>query len=228
MIDREDLTFLRNVLSLHNYDVDLEFLTTILNTTHNNPELSEDIFDSFSDNQYKAKGKLIHRLDGLGLLSPTTNVSIFGGWYGSILVPLLMDKVNSVDVYDVDEKVINLAKNNLFKDTEGVEFIHHDVFGELKSRIADTDLVINTSCEHMPPMKEWPHWKRKRVENIRHFALQSNNMFGIEGHINCVNSMEEFVNQMPDTLHVKHVEEIEDSRGIRYMIIGELDVRRSR
>ena len=47
-------------------------------------------------------------------------------------------------------------------------------------------------------------------------------MFGIEGHINCVNSLEEFKSQLPERARVLYQEEIEDTRGTRYMLVGKL------
>jgi len=78
-------------------------------------------------------------------------------------------------------------------------------------------LFINPSCEHMPPMKEFPYWPKST-----HFAFTSNNMYDIEGHVNCVSSIQEFKNQLPDNATVTVEHEIKDSRGIRYLIVGKL------
>jgi hypothetical protein len=55
-----------------------------------------------------------------------------------------------------------------------------------------------------------------------YFAFQSNNMFGIEGHVNCVNSLQEFKDQMPERAEILFEEEVEDTRGTRYMLVGKL------
>jgi hypothetical protein len=80
----------------------------------------------------------------------------------------------------------------------------------------------------MRPMNEWgpapkykiPWWKRVTPT---YFVFQSNNMFDIEGHINCVNSMDEFKSQLPINSNIIYEEEINDTRGVRYMLIGELN-----
>ena len=64
------------------------------------------------------------------------------------------------------------------------------------------DLFINTSCEHMPSMKDWPLWDWILYKNNPYFAFTSNNMTDIEGHVNCINSIEEFEKQLPDTAKV--------------------------
>ena len=70
------------------------------------------------------------------------------------------------------------------------------------------------------PAKEWKHWW-PRYDICR---LQStNNMFGIKGHINCVNSIDEFEDQLPEGAKVVFREEIKDTRGTRYMLVGKFD-----
>ena len=75
----------------------------------------EDILDSFSDNQIKAKSTLVNELDKLNLLNKDTEVVIFGCWYGSVLIPLLYDKVKKITAIDSDNNVITLGKNRLFR-----------------------------------------------------------------------------------------------------------------
>jgi hypothetical protein len=47
-------------------------------------------------------------------------------------------------------------------------------------------------------------------------------MFDIEGHVNCVNSLQEFKDQMPERAEILFEEEVEDTRGTRYMLVGKL------
>jgi hypothetical protein len=72
---------------------------------------------------------------------------------------------------------------------------------------------------------EWPVYKIAwwdRVKPSAHFAFTSNNMADIEGHINCVNNIEEFKKQLPSGAEVLRQGDIEDERGIRYLLIGKL------
>jgi hypothetical protein len=72
----------------------------------------------------------------------------------------------------------------------------------------------------MPPMKEWPFWIN--VSKDAHFAFMSNNMDYIEGHVNCINSVEEFKNQLPNNFKVLFEDEIVEERGIKYLIVGKI------
>ena len=209
--------------------MDIKFLQTILNNLISSSmrEVREDkdLLDSFSPNQFKSKLKLVEHIDKLNILTKNSEIIIFGSWYGSILIPAFYNKVKKITCIDQDAKVISRAKYNLFKDFN-VDFITGDVF-EFRESYKNADLFINTSCEHMKSMKEWgpaptyknPWWNRV---SPAYFAFQSNNMYDIEGHINCVSSIEEFKYQMPDKAEILVEDRIVDDRGTRFMLIGKI------
>lgn len=187
-------------------------LRNVLKTLKEKPSHVLDIVDSFSDNQFNAKKVLLQHVSKY--LTSDSTVAILGCWYGSILVPSLAPKVKKIIAVDLDDDVVRIGKNKFFKDFENVSWSTGDVFVK-ELDYSQVNLVINTSCEHMRPMKEWPFWNSNCF-----FALQSNNMYDIEGHVNCVDSMEQFVEQLPDNSSILHTEEIEDSRGTRFLVIG--------
>ena len=65
-----------------------------------------------------------------------------------------------------------------------VRVFHKDYFTYQEKR--RTHMIINTSCEHMLPMNNLTHACNT------YFAFQSNDMFNIDTHINCVNNSKEF------------------------------------
>ena len=185
----------------------------------------KDLLDSFSPNQFKSKLKLVEHIDKLNILTKDSEIVIFGSWYGSILIPAFYNKVKKITCIDQDAKVISRAKYNLFKDFN-IDFITGDVF-EFRDSFKNADLFINTSCEHMKSMKEWgpaPTYKNPWWDRVSpaYFAFQSNNMYDIEGHINCVSSIEEFKYQMPDKAEILVEDKIVDDRGTRFMLIGKI------
>jgi len=209
--------------------MDIKFLQTILNNLISSSmrEVREDkdLLDSFSPNQFKSKLKLVEHIDKLNILTKDSEIVIFGSWYGSILIPAFYNKVKKITCIDKDPKVISRAKYELFKDFN-VEFITGDVF-EFRDQYKNADLFINTSCEHMKSMKEWgpaPEYKNPWWDRVSpaYFAFQSNNMTDIEGHINCVSSIEEFKYQMPDKAEILVEDKIVDDRGTRFMLIGKI------
>ena len=180
----------------------------------------KDLLDSFSPNQFLSKMNLINHINSLNILTKNSQIVIFGSWYGSILIPAFYDKVQKITCIDQDSKVINRAKYELFKDLD-VDFITGDVF-EFRNAYKNANLFINTSCEHMKPMREWgpaPQYKNPWWDRVSpaYFAFQSNAMFDIPTHINCVNNIEEFKKQLPDRAEVLIEDEIPDERGTRFL-----------
>jgi len=194
--------------------MDLKLLQNIMEEVREN----KDLLDSFSPNQFKSKLKLINHIKDLDILNKDSEIVIFGSWYGSILIPAFYNDVKQITAIDKDPKVISKAKYKIFKDYK-VDFISKDVFDWApdSSRIKKTDLIINTSCEHMPSMK------KLNLETKSYFAYTSNNMYDIEGHINCVSSIEEFKYQLPDNAKVMIEDKIVDERGTRFLLIGKYE-----
>tara|TARA_B100001057_G_scaffold126591_1_gene125497 strand:+ start:19125 stop:20183 length:1059 start_codon:yes stop_codon:yes gene_type:complete len=247
--DQNELDFFNSTLTVTNPTLDVETLYNILKTVKDQPELKEDIFDSFSDNQIASKTALLSQIDELNFLNKDSNVVIWGSWYGSILIPQLVNRVNKVVCMDIDEKPLNIAKNRFFTNYRNIDYVSGDVFENYKDIYQKVNLIINTSCEHMRPMEEWPWFRfssmetdavhpkgyaddkphrRKVYQSAKlssdcYFAFQSNNMFDIQGHINCVNSLEEFKKQLPERAEVLYEDEVADTRGTRYMLIGKFN-----
>jgi len=201
--------------------MDLNLFKNIIKEARNN----KDLLDSFSPNQFKSKENLINHINNLNILNKDSEIVIFGSWYGSILIPAFYDKVKKITAIDLDPNVISIAKNRIFKDYN-IDFITGDVF-EFRDQYKNADLFINTSCEHMKPMKEWgpaPEYKNPWWNRVSpaYFAFQSNAMFDIPTHINCVNNIDEFKKQLPDNAEVLIEDEIPDERGTRFTLIGKI------
>jgi len=230
----DSVAFLNHLYGYSFPYMDTNLLTNVYQVIKEHPEQKSTLLDSFSPNQMTAKKALIDAVDKLNILDYDSTVVIWGSWYGSVLIPLLTKKVKKIISIDLDNEPLQIAKNRLFKNYENISYIADDVFKTYRDAYLDTKLIINTSCEHMLPMKEWKWFgagamsKDTNTEVFRnpklpddcYFAFQSNNMFGIEGHINCVNSIDEFKNQMPERAKVLYEEEVEDTRGTRYMLVG--------
>lgn len=196
-------------------DIDLQLFKNVITEGRHNP----DLLDSYSSNQFKSKEVLINHIKKLNILNNESNISILGSWYGSILIPAFKN-VNLITLIDLDDKVIRIAKQRLFNHYTNTDFITADVFnlGKHSYRIEKSNLIINTSCEHMRPMKELKTLKNSKS----YFAFQSNNMSYIKDHVNCVNSIEEFKKQMPENSKILIEDYIKDDRGIRFLLIGQL------
>tara|TARA_B100000900_G_C20536706_1_gene698709 strand:+ start:210 stop:1052 length:843 start_codon:yes stop_codon:yes gene_type:complete len=212
--DNDFVNFYILTIELIDKDIDTTLLSNVLKAIKHLPDSQKTICDSFSNNQLVAKKTLIKNLEQY--LSKDKKVAILGSWYASILVPLLYNKVNEIWPIDIDEQAIKIGKNMFFSNIKNIQWAVGDVFEKTIARdYKKINVVINTSCEHMRPMKEWKYWRPEML-----FAFQSNNMYDIEGHINCVDTLKDFLDQLPEGSTILHTEEIEDTRGKRFLVIG--------
>ena len=194
--------------------IDLQlFKNVIAEGRHNS-----DLLDSYSPNQFKTKERLIGHVRDLNVVNEQSEITILGGWYGSILIPAFKE-AKRISLIDIDKNATSIGKQRLFKHYNNVDFITSDVFDKNRyGRIRYANLIINTSCEHMKPMKELEALQ----ESNAYFAFTSNNMLSIEGHINCVYDLDDFEKQMPDNAKILVRDNITDERGTRFMLIGKL------
>lgn len=153
--------------------------------------------DSMSPSQIESKTWLVEKLS---LVIPTffelngkIRVQLFGGWFGSPLSIMLRqnsDQIKSIDNIDIDPKTKKFFEN--FMSIYNIAGNHY-CQNILDPIVNDdkTNLVINTSSEHMPSLPKILENKNYSEDTI--FALQSNNMFHIDDHINCVKSEDELL-----------------------------------
>ena len=207
------------MIDLEKNTIDLDLFKNVLREIKNSNRT--DILDSFSDNQFKSKTQLLKMVNECDILDKDSQVSIFGSWYGSLLVPFLAHRVNKIIMLDLDDEVIRTGKNRFFSNYENVSWSTGDVFSKWRDDFVYTSLFINTSCEHMQPMKKWQHWNK--VYKPCYFAFQSNNMYHINTHTNCVNSIQEFKAQMPKNFQILQEHELQEDRGIRFTLVGKIN-----
>lgn len=208
------------MIDFYNNQINLDLFQNILREIKENPNISEDIIDSFSVNQFKAKRKILDLILELPIPSNNLEIVIFGSWYGSLLVPGLAPRAKKITCIDLNEEVLKIGKNKLFFDLNNVDYIQGDVFEKDLSRYHSCDLFINTSCEHMLSMKEWPFWNYAKENAF--FAFQSNNMYEIETHINCVSKIKDFKRQLPRNFHITAEDKLQEERGTRFSLVGQI------
>lgn len=193
---------------------------------------SKELIDSFSLNQIDSKKHLIELMDEHGLTKPGTNYGIMGCWFGSILIPLLLKRdARRIYGWDMDPYAIEVAEK-LFEEMPKPHFYAQDIWVEKPTNFGECDVIINTSCEHMPPIGEWAGWKsyfKKYSSDQKNptWIFQSNNMHGMKDHINTVDTLEEFEDQMHPMFDITYSDEIDHpfEEGVkRFTIMGKLYV----
>lgn len=170
------------------------------------PDRAADIAQSFDHKQVECKSWLINELKKINI-KPNVFLYIAGAWYGNILVPLLRQiysKKICIKMHDIDYKSVDIAKRFFKYDN----LIKSDVVNS--EDFLYNDFLINTSCEHMKPL---------RIEQNTYVAFQSNNYRQIEEHINCVDSCEELISQYNlKEIYFQGAKQFEKYK--RFMIIG--------
>lgn len=191
-----------------------EWTNTFLFISQNYPHRMKDFAKSFSENQIYAKSWLVETLQMHSISDvKDKEIYILGSWYGTLLVPLLTKKIphiKTIHLVDYDDEALVIAKN-LFPN---VQTMQCDINFDLPDLI-EADIIINTSCEHMLPMKDF---------NFNGLCIfQSNNFTPEKSHINCVDTLDEFIEQSGLT-EIDFKGEIPfhryDDEYKRFMVIG--------
>ena len=214
-----------------------------INTYRKTHEDYSPIHDAMSRSQIRSKIWLIEELDKVRLqLSDTAyyNVLVMAGWFGQLRSiydrKLTYRKMRFLDsdksACETSDYIFNLSSlenykvksvcadiNNLVLHKNGYEWDVENFKENTKfTEKFLPDLIINTSAEHMT--EEWFHQIRfKELESNPIVAIQSNNMFDGDGHVNCVYSVDHMKKKFP-MKEVLYEGELQLKGYKRVMIIG--------
>lgn len=177
------------------------------------------MLDSLSPNQLESKYWLVETLQCI-VGDDEVRIQLLGGWFGFPLTDIILQHLNVkyLQNIDIDEKALHLYK--MFRDSKPMYNLDCRCMDacEPYKLDKDMDIVINTSSEHMPDLNEIR--KNKDYKKSCLFAIQSNNMFHVEDHINCVNNQEELAAKSGLT-DIQYIGTHQMPNGYeRYMVIG--------
>lgn len=186
-------------------------------TQKQRPWQSRRLLDSSTASQVQSKIWLANELQKQNL--KFKNVCLIGGWFAQFITPLMFDNfdINLVHNYeiDIDAKQISYKFNRRYKENNRYKAINKNLL--LHPLKEEYDLIINTSCEHMYPMKKF----RELNPNLKAwFVLQSTNEDKFDDHINCVNNTKELAEQ-GELKQVLYEGQLTLDNGMtRFMVIG--------
>jgi hypothetical protein len=194
--------------------------------------------NAFSRSQIRSKIWLITEL--AKIRTSWQDVAVFAGWFGQLTMIFRQQLTyRSMRIIELDtaacrasDYVFNLANltehkikavnadiNTLTLHKNGYEWPVEN-FKESTSyreKFLPT-LIINTSAEHMT--EEWFHQLRfKQLEGDPIVAVQSNNLFDIDEHVNCVHSVDHMKKKFP-MREVLFAGELQLKGYKRVMLIG--------
>ena len=116
---------------------------------------------------------------------------------------------------DNGAKDISYKYNKRYKDTGQYQCLIKDAM--MKELDEIFDIVINTSCEHMFPMKRFVEMNK---QNSPLYVLQSTNDDQYDDHINCVSSPKELAEQAEFVDVMYSGTKTLDNGMKRFMVIG--------
>lgn len=177
---------------------------------------ADTISDAFSRGQVKSKIWLTEELSKID--TNYDNVLVLAGWFGQLkslyVKNLTYKKMRILDMdrtaceisdsvfnlYDLENykvKSVNADINNLNLYKNGFEFdVENFSTGKIITEKFLPNLIINTSAEHMDD--SWYNQIRfKELASNPIVAIQSNNLFDIPEHINCVHGVDHMKKKFP-------------------------------
>ena len=199
---------------------DSPLIQDIVKTAAEFPE--PDLGTAFNHNQTASKTWLIEALhDALG--GNLGVVYVLGGWYGVLGALLLHDRrfdISRLLSVDLEDHCRPVAESLNRTHVDGGRFtaLTADMLGLDYAGGATApkpDLLINTSCEHLERFGDW----FAGVPDGMALALQSNDFFDCDYHVNCVPSLAALEAQAPMT-EILFAGELETKNYTRFMLIG--------
>lgn len=183
---------------------------------------SEDRYrtlEAFWKGQLRSKENLIENLERVDELNAKSNTAVIhGGWLG-VTASLLF---NSGIDFDYIESV-DLDKS--CKETANTINKRYEMSGEFCASAKDMityeydfvpDLVVNTSCEHLT-LDSFDYWLGN-IPRSSIIALQNNDYYEHEDHINCVENLGEFIEM--SGIDPIFTDQIETHKYTRFTLIG--------
>jgi len=181
-----------------------------------NSDNRDRTLESFWGGQLQSKTWLIEKLQSVTTSITNANVVIHGGWNG-VLASLLFNSdlgIKHITSVDIDPNVKETALTiNKRQEMEGR---FSAVTADMCDHTYNADIVINTSCEHISK-KQYINWYNNIPRGCT-VVIQSNNYYELDEHINCFDTLEDFVNECK--LQVSKTYELELPKYKRFMIIG--------
>ncbi len=195
------------------------------------PEI--DLVDALSSGQIESKKWLIHTMEDLQI--PLGNIFVLAGWWGMLPAMIFESKLDYKNIrsFDIDPSCAPIADSLNRKyvmeqwkfkattqDILEINYRTHAYFtkradGTMAEIIDSPDTLINTSCEHIVDFPAW--WEMIPIGKL--VALQSNNLKEIPEHVNCSESLDDFI-RMAAMSKILYKGEHLVSGYKRFMIIG--------
>lgn len=176
----------------------------------------KDILDQFSRGQLECKRWAVDNI--IPYIDEEDVIAVIGGWYGLMSHMLCESGIqNQIVDYEIDFTCIDL--HSKLKSHDNISIVFKNGFEIFESREDNGEgkVIICTACEHIDEEDLYSYVSMKNPHST--ILLQSNNMYDIDSHINCHDSLDHFIETLPDmNILYKGTKRIGDYE--RYMVIA--------
>lgn len=160
-----------------------DYLSTVSLVIRQNLGRADDIANSFSATQLTSKKWLVNELCKINTIT-NPRILILGGWYGSLLIPMLKDRgFTNIVLTDIDPETVQIASQLHDCST----FV---INADKPNQKFEVDIIINTSCEHMTTIGDLASSNPSCL-----YVLQSCDSNNDPGHINTPTDTDDFVSK---------------------------------
>jgi len=176
----------------------------------------KDLLDSYSDGQVFSKVWAVQELNKF-IDNSYKECVIIGSWYGLFSYLFAESGFNkrilNIEIDDVCNKIARQLKihdNINYKTADGLE--------DFKNWNYHDKISVCTACEHIDREELYFTLKQKNPSML--MCLQSNNYYEVDSHINCHDSLEDFIKSLPlENILYSGVKRYKDKYD-RFMVIG--------
>jgi hypothetical protein len=231
LLEQEPIDFVETVSVMRKRLPDVDILDIFHKYGRNGYDMNA-LADAFSRGQIRSKIWLIEELQKIN--PKFDNILIYAGWMGQLVrffdQHIEFDKIRVIDqdpqACYISDKIINnhlitdwKVKSSCMKIEDIEQFLNHctvpltNAAGETFPTKFVPDLIVNTSAEHMD--EQWFY----NIKQNSIIAIQSNNLFDIEEHVNCVTSVEAMKKKFKLS-EILYEGELELPGYKRFMLIG--------
>ena len=192
-------------------------LLNLIGKISNNEDI-KSIVNSVNSNQNMSKEWLVENMsERLESIVENPKVCVAAGWYGMLADKMRDFTNNKVVSFDIDPKCAKYGKIMYPK----VSFKTADI---KDFHAGQYDVLMCTSCEHISDETLNKFLRTRKEQSL--VVLQSNNYFGLDEHINCKNSLKEFIDSLTYAVPSAKINILNSSekrinnKFDRYMVIG--------
>ena len=201
--------------------IDIRDIKFWMDAIRNSDDRSRTL-ESFWGGQIESKTWLVESLSAKDKTISNANAVIHGGWNGVLANMLFNSEIGIKHIISVDLDPICKEIASTVNKRQEMEGMFEAVTADMCTYEYTTNpyFVINTSCEHIT-QEQYMQWLNNIPEGAK-IILQSNNYSELEEHVNCSETLDEFVKK--SKLNVEVAKELELTKYKRFMIIGTKDV----